>query len=164
MVRGTPGKSNSETTDSFTVSQTEDFIHGPTGLPAMTRPQATPLLYLSISSPLSLFSLSSLSLCSRASRLFSANSLVASSGSVVPAEVLGEALAVTRAAGTASGAEAGTGAGAGEGAGAGSRAVAGAAVQTGTKRKPTGSKTHRTKQKPAFPTPRPRIHHYKREC
>lgn len=79
-----------------------------------------PLLYLS-SSSLSLFSLSSFSLCSRASRLFSASSLVASSGSVVPAEVLGEALAVTvdGGTGTVAGTEAGTEAGVGAGAGAG---------------------------------------------
>lgn len=106
------------------------------------------VLYLS-SSSLSLFSLSSFSLCSRASRLFSASSLVASSGSVVPAEVLGEAAAVTV------DGEAGAGAGIGDGAGAdaGAGAAAEAAVQTGTRRKPIGNKTQRTKQKLAFPTP-----------
>lgn len=108
------------------------------------------LLYLS-SSSLSLFSLSSFSLCSRASRLFSARSLVASSGSVVPAEVFGEALAVTVDDGTGTEAEAGTQDGVGAGTGAG--AEAGAAVQTGIRRKLTENKTQRTKQKLAFPTP-----------
>lgn len=109
-----------------------------------------PLLYLS-SSSLSLFSLSSFSLCSRASRLFSASSLVASSGSVVPAEVLGEALAVTvdGGTGTVAGTEAGTEAGVGAGAGAG----AGTTVEKDTRRKPIGNKTQKTKQKLAFPTP-----------
>lgn len=105
-----------------------------------------PLLYLS-SSSLSLFSLSSFSLCSRASRLFSASSLVASSGSVVPAEVLGEALAVTVGDGT--GTVAGTEAGTETGVGAG----AGTTVEKDTRRKPIGNKTQKTKQKLAFPTP-----------
>lgn len=110
------------------------------------------LLYLS-SSSLSLFSLSSFSLCSRASRLFSASSLVASSGLVVPADVFGEVLAVTAGDGAGTEAGAGTQAGVGAGTGAGAEAEAGAAVQTGIRRKSTGNKTQRTKQKLAFPTP-----------
>lgn len=72
---------------------------------------------------------------------------MASSGSVVPAEVLGEALAVTvdDGTGTVAGAEAGVGAGAGAG--------AGTTVEKDTRRKPIGNKTPKTKQKLAFPTP-----------
>ena len=60
----------------------------------------------------------------------------------MPAEVLGEAQAVT--VDGEAGAEAGAGTGAGAGA-AGATAGAEAAVQTGTMRKPTGNKTQRTK-------------------
>lgn len=74
---------------------------------------------------------------------------MASSGSVVPAEVLGEAAAVT----VDGEAGAGPGVGAGVGADAGAKAGAEAAVQTGTRRKPVGNKTQRIKQKLAFPTP-----------
>lgn len=138
------------------VSQTEDLIQGNPRMALLTEQWS--LLYLP-SSSFSLFSLSSFSLCSRASRLFSASSLVASSGSVVPAEVLGEAAAVTvygeagADAGPGAGADAGAGTGAGAGADAGAGAGAEAAVQTGTGRKPVGNKTQRTKQKLAFPTP-----------
>lgn len=68
---------------------------------------------------------------------------MASSGSVVPAEVFGEALAV----------RVDDGAGVEAGAGAGAEAAAGAAVQTGTRRKPVGNKSQRTKQKLASPRP-----------
>ena len=145
-IRGTPGESNSVTT----------YIDWPsTLLPLLLKiyskvsrgcPWAVSLRYLS-SSSFSLFSLSSFSLCSRASRLFSASSLVASSGSVVPAEVFGEALAVRVDDG------AGVGAGVEPGAGAGAEAAAGAAVQIGTRRKPIGNKSQRTKQKLASPRP-----------
>ena len=88
VIRGTPGESNSVTTYLDSPSTllpllTEGLIQG---VARVSR--AVSLGYLS-SSSFSLFSL-----CSRASRLFSASSLVASSGSVVPAEVFGEALAV----------------------------------------------------------------------
>lgn len=72
---------------------------------------------------------------------------MASSGSVVPAEVFGEALAVRV------DDRAGVGAGVEAGAGAGAEAAAGAAVQTGTRRKPVGNKSQRTKQKLASPRP-----------
>lgn len=90
---------------------------------------------------------------------------MASSGSVVPAEVLGEALAGTVDDGTGLGTGAETGAetgararavtetGVGAGTGAGAEAGAGAAVQTGKRKKTFGNKTQRTKQKLAFPTP-----------
>ena len=146
VIRGTPGESNSVTTYLDSPSTllpllTEGLIQG---VARVSR--AVSLGYLS-SSSFSLFSLSSFSLCSRASRLFSASSLVASSGSVVPAEVFGEALAVRVDGG------AGGGAGAEAGAGAGAVAAAGAAVQTGTRRKPIGNKSQRTKHKLASPRP-----------
>lgn len=78
---------------------------------------------------------------------------MASSGSVVPAEVFGEVVTVDvePSPEVEPEAEAGTGAGTGDGAGAG--AMAGAAGQIGTRRKPAGNKTQRIKQKRAFPTP-----------
>lgn len=110
-------------------------------------------LYLS-SSSFSLLSFSSFSLCSLASRLFSASSLVASSGSVVPAEALG----TTAAAAVDGGVEIGAGSRAGAGVGLGTGAETGAAVQTGTRRTP-----NRTKQNWPSPCPRPGIHHSQRK-
>lgn len=81
---------------------------------------------------------------------------MASSGLVVPAEVLGEALAITVDDGAETmagvGTRAGAGAEAGAGAVTGTGAVAGAAAQTGTRRKPIGNKIQRTKSKLALPT------------
>lgn len=105
-----------------------------------SRREGTRNLYLS-SSSFSLLSLSSFSLCSLASRLFSASSLVASSGSVVPAEALGTAATAT--------VDDGVETGAGSGAGAG--VETGTAVQTGTKRKPDGTESQGTKPKTGIP-------------
>lgn len=82
---------------------------------------------------------------------------MASSGSVVPAEVFGEVVTVDDEPSpeVEPEAEAGTGAGTGDGAGAGAGAMVGAAGQIGTRRKPVGNKTQRIKQKRAFPTPEP---------
>lgn len=114
------------------------------------------LHYLS-SSSFSRFSLSSFSLCSRASRLFSASSLVASSGSVVPAEVFGEALAVR--------VDDGAGVG-GWGGGWGRRLGRSCRWSNCTNRykeKANWKQKPKNKTKLASPDPRPRIHHYKRK-